>query len=76
MSRKDGGKRENQEEEAGGASEVAPLFERFLLPFGRPRGRFPVGFRSASASGPVRLMVIGEGSVGEFRRRSLRYLSK
>ena len=36
---------------------MATFFARFLLPFGRPRGRLPEGLGSAYDSSPLRLML-------------------
>lgn len=49
------------------------FFARFLLPFGRPRGRLPVGLDSAEDSIPLRLTFAMEVSV-PFILRSNRYL--
>lgn len=48
---------------------MATVFARFLLPFGRPRGRLPDGLGSANESSPLRLM-----PSFPFIRRSNRYL--
>ena len=50
---------------------MATFFARFLLPFGRPRGRLPDGLDSVEESIPLRLTM--EFSV-PFIRRSNRYL--
>ena len=45
---------------------ASKLFTRDLLPFGRPRARFPVGWPATSPPGRF--------ASGPFNRRSLRYL--